>query len=58
MKFTDGSEHREFRVKREGRRIVLTPEDGYGRYIISRLMDREFEIVREAKVARTFFPTA
>lgn len=56
--FTDGSRHSEFRVKREGRKIVLTPKDGGGRYTISRLMDRNFEIVRETKVAKTFFPSA
>lgn len=58
MKFTDGTEHSEFRVKREGRKIILSPNGGYGRYAISRLMERNFEIVRETKVAKTFFPAA
>lgn len=58
MTFTDGSKHSEFRVRREGRRIVLTDPDGRGRYRVSRLMDRAFEIIREPVQARTVFPGA
>ena len=57
MKFTDGSEHREFRVRKEGRKIVLMLEDGSGRYKVSRLMERAFEIVRERPKPKTIFPT-
>ena len=58
MKFTDGSEHREFRIRRDGQKTVLTLADGRGRFKISRLLERRFEIVREPKVAKTFFPAA
>lgn len=58
MKFTDGSEHSEFRVKKEGRKTVMVPPSGYGRFHVSRLMERHFEIVREPKIAKTFFPAA
>ena len=57
MKFTDGSEHREVRVGKEGRKIVLMLEDGSGRYKVSRLMERAFEIVRERPKPKTIFPT-
>ena len=56
MKFTDGTEHSEFRVRKEGRKTVLTLPDGPGRYKISRLMEKPFEIVRQSKVTKTFFP--
>jgi len=58
MKFTDGSEHREFRIRRDGQKTVLTLADGRGRFKISRLLERRFEIVREPKIAKTFFPAA
>ncbi|MDT0576382.1 hypothetical protein RM533_09300 [Croceicoccus sp. F390] len=58
MRFTDGSEHREFRIRREGKKAVLTLTDGRGRFKISGLLERRFEIVREPKVAKTFFPAA
>lgn len=58
MRFSDGSEHREFRIRREGQKTVLTLTDGRGRFKISRLLERRFEIVREPKVAKTFFPAA
>ena len=58
MKFTDGTEHSEFRIRKEGRRTVLTLPDGRGRYKVSRLMDRHFAIKRRPKVAKTFFPAA
>jgi hypothetical protein len=58
MTFTDGSKHSEFRAQREGRRIVLTDPDGRGRYRVSQLMDRAFEIIREPMQVRTVFPSA
>lgn len=58
MRFTDGSEHSEFRVRREGQKTVLTLADGRGRFKISRLLERRFEVVRQPKVAKTFFPAA
>lgn len=54
--FTDGTSHQVMRVRRGKSRIVLSPRDGYGRYTVSRLFDRTFEIVREAKVMPTIFP--
>lgn len=58
MRFNDGSEHSEFRVKKEGRKVVLTPPDGGTRYRISRLMERAFDIIRPPKLAKTVFPTS
>ena len=58
MRFSDGSEHREFRFRRGGQKTVLTLTGGRGRFKISRLLERRFEIVREPKVAKTFFPAA
>ncbi|MEM7687453.1 MAG: hypothetical protein AAF291_00395 [Pseudomonadota bacterium] len=58
MTFTDGSKHSDFRVWREGCRLVLTQPDGRGRYRVSRLMERAFEIIPERKQARTIFPDA
>jgi hypothetical protein len=58
MRFTDGSEHCEFRVRKEGRKTVLTLPDGRGRFSISRLFERPFETIRKPKVTRTFFPSA
>ena len=58
MRFTDGSEHCEFRVRKEGRKTVLTLPDGRGRFTISRLFERPFETIRAPKVAKTFFPSA
>lgn len=56
LRFTDGTEQREFRVKREGRRTILVPPGGCGRYRISRLMERRFEIIPEPKTLKTLFP--
>ena len=56
MKFTDGSEHQEMRVSKEGRSINLIPEGGYGRYRVSGLKSRLFEIVAERQVHSTVFP--
>ncbi|MEE4205001.1 MAG: hypothetical protein V2I39_01830 [Erythrobacter sp.] len=58
MTFTDGSKHSEFRVRREGRRFVLTDPDGGGLYRVSGLMERAFEIACEPVQARTVFPSA
>ena len=58
MQFTDGSRHADFKVRREGRKLTLTLPDGRGRFKISRLLERRFEIIRQPKVARTFFPAA
>ena len=58
MRFTDGSEHNEFRVRKEGRKTILTLPDGRGRYTIGRLLEKPFEIIRPPKVAKTFFPSA
>lgn len=56
LAFTDGSKEREFRVRKEGRKLRLTRPDGSGRYQISRLMERAFEIIPEPKVTKTLFP--
>lgn len=56
--FTDGSKHQDFRVRKEGRKTVLTLPDGRGRYRISRLMEKPFEIIRQPRVAKTYFPSA
>ncbi|MGE4404383.1 DUF6927 domain-containing protein [Pseudomonas sp.] len=53
--FSDNSRHQVMRVSREGRRIVLSTSDGRGRYRVSDLLDRKFEIVRERKIAPTIF---
>lgn len=58
MRFTDGSEHSEFRVVKQGSRIELTLSAGGGRFKISRLMERRFEVVKPARAVRTFFPAA
>lgn len=58
MQFTDGSKHHEFRICKEGRKTILTLPDGRGRFQISRLMERSFEIVKRPKVAKTVFPAA
>jgi hypothetical protein len=58
MRFTDGSEHSEFRVVKQGSRIELTLPAGGGRFKISRLMERRFEVVKPAQAVRTFFPAA
>jgi len=57
MQFTDGSAHAEFRVRRDGRRIVLTPNGGAGRCRVSCLMDRRFAILAEPPVPSTYFPS-
>jgi hypothetical protein len=56
LRFTDGSKESEFRVRKEGRKLRLTRPDGNGRYQISRLMERAFEIIPEPKVTKTLFP--
>jgi hypothetical protein len=58
IEFTDGTKHREFRVQKLGRRTIFTPNGGVGRYRIRNVLDLDFEIVREPKVARTFFPAS
>lgn len=58
LRFTDGSEHREFRVSKRGSKIELRTPDGFGAYRISRLMERRFEIIRPARRIKTFFPIA
>lgn len=55
IKFTDGSKHREFRVHRTGRSHYLVPEGENGRYRISSLKSRLFEIVPERQVHATVF---
>ncbi len=56
ISFTDGSSHQVMRVRREKNKILLSPKDGLGCYTVSHLLDRNFEIVREAKVMPTIFP--
>jgi len=56
MKFTDGTEHAEFRVTKRGAKIELSTPDGRGRFRISRLMERRFEVVPPKRAVRTFFP--
>ena len=58
MTFTDGSAHQEFRVRKEGRKTVLTLPDGRGRFKVGGLMERAFEIVQRPKATKTFFPTS
>ncbi|WP_179506752.1 MULTISPECIES: DUF6927 domain-containing protein [unclassified Sphingomonas] len=58
LRFTDGSEHREFRVSKRGNKIELRTPDGVGAYRISRLMERRFEVIRPARKIKTFFPAA
>jgi hypothetical protein len=58
MKFTDGSEHQRFKVRKEGRKTVLQTVEGYGRYQISRLMSRAFDIERPKKFTEVAFPKA
>ncbi len=53
--FSDNSQHQVMRVSRQGQRILLSTSDGCGRYRVSNLLDRRFEIVRERKVAPTIF---
>lgn len=58
MKFTDGSGHQQMRVRKKGRSICLVPESGYGRYRVSSLKSRLFEIIAEQQVHSTVFPTS
>lgn len=44
LKFTDGSEHRQFTLRRSGRKDVFVAQSG-GDYRITRWRDRPFEIV-------------
>jgi hypothetical protein len=53
--FSDDTQHVLMRVRRTGKQIILTGSDGTGRYRVSGLMDREFEIVRERKITPTIF---
>jgi hypothetical protein len=53
--FGDATRHQLMRVLRQGNRIVLTRSDGGGRYRVSNLLDRKFEIVRERKISPTIF---
>lgn len=53
--FSNGTSYQFMRVKRDGRTITLTSRDGHGHYKVSRLVERDFEIVREGTVAPTFF---
>ena len=55
LEFTDGSKVAEFRVRKEGRRMVLTSLNGYGRYRVRNLMKLAFEIVPERKPPKTYF---
>ncbi|WP_103727520.1 hypothetical protein [Novosphingobium sp. HII-3] len=55
ISFSDHSQHQLMRVSRQGRRIVLSSSDGRGRYRVSDLLDRKFEIVRERRIAPTIF---
>ncbi len=55
LEFTDGSKVSEFRVRKEGRGMVLTSMSGYGRYRVRNLMKLAFEIVPERKPPKTFF---
>ena len=55
MVFSDDTQHELMRVTRSGKQIILTRKDGTGRYRVSGLMDRKFEIVRERKIMPTFF---
>ena len=56
LEFSDGSKLAEFLVSKQGRKIVLSAPDGRGRYTISRLLEKPFEIVRKPKVRKTIFP--
>lgn len=53
--FSDGNRHEVMRVKREGTKIILTSREGAGRYRVSNLLDRKFEILRERKISPTIF---
>jgi len=53
--FGDDTRHELMRVHRQGNRIILTRSDGGGRYRVSNLLDRKFEIVRERKISPTIF---
>ncbi|WP_126665617.1 DUF6927 domain-containing protein [Croceibacterium ferulae] len=55
LEFTDGSKVAEFRVRTEGRRMVLTSLNGYGRYRVRNLMKLAFEIVPDRKPPKTYF---
>lgn len=55
ISFSDGTSHQLMRVRRENNKIVLSPKEGLGYYKVSRLLTRNFEIVREAKVMPTIF---
>lgn len=55
VKFSDGHEGREFIVEKRGRRMTLRDPESHGRYRISRLMERQWQVVPTTKVHKTIF---
>ncbi|WP_210358995.1 DUF6927 domain-containing protein [Sphingomonas beigongshangi] len=53
--FADGYVGQEFIVEKRGRRLVLRTPESHGRYWISRLMERQWQIVPTTKVHKTIF---
>lgn len=53
--FSDGHVGQEFIVEKRGRRMVLRDPESRGRYRISRLMERQWQIVPTTKVHKTIF---
>ncbi len=53
--FSDGHVGQEFIVEKRGRRITLRDPEGHGRYRISRLMERRWQVVPTTKIHKTIF---
>jgi hypothetical protein len=56
IRFTDGYVGQEFTIERAGRSVRLISRDNHCRYKVSRLHERDWQIVPEPKVHAAVFP--
>lgn len=56
IRFTDGYVGQEFKIERAGRNVRLVARDNHGRYTVSRLRERDWQIIPQTKVHAAVFP--
>ncbi|VWX51042.1 hypothetical protein [Novosphingobium sp. 9U] len=56
IRFTDGYEGQEFVVERAGRKVRLISRDTRARYRVSRLYERDWQLMPQTKVHAAVFP--
>jgi hypothetical protein len=56
IRFTNGYEGSEFVIERDGRKVRLVSRDSHCRFVVSRLHERDWQLVPQTKIHAAVFP--